>query len=218
MKYNADPNISVTGVVVNYCTPVEIHKAVTTLKKAYPSMKVIIVDGSPDESPGFNTCFRLSNQLHNTIHLPVGRNIGHGPGLVKGIGLVQTELILIFDSDTTLTNPGILEIMIECMSEREEVYGCGAIVVTNGTGVNANTGIQYLHPHFALIDRKTYWKYKPIINHGAPMIYAMNDIHKSGRDILIDFPVSDYVFHQGKVTRRLKPREFHPKNWDKKYR
>ena len=179
-------------------------------------MKVIIVDGSPPLSQGHFMCNHLATQGCNIVHIAVGKNIGHGHGLVKGIDIVQTDLILIFDSDIVVNKPGVLEGMIKVMNEKEEVYGCGPIVTTNSSGLNATTGIKYLHPHFALLSRVEYRKYKPLINHGAPMILAMNDIYKSGKDILINFPVSDFIFHHGKVTRRLKPREFHPRNWDKK--
>jgi len=215
MKYNPDPNESVTGVVVNYCTPNETHKAVTSLKKCYPHMKIIIVDGSPNMTPGYFMCAHLANEMHKNIHIPVGRNIGHGPGLVKGIAVVQTPLALIFDSDI-IVNDKPLERMIELMNEREEVYGCGQVITTNTGGVNAASGIKYLHPHFALLDRKKYYEFRPFANHGAPMIAAMNDVHRTGKDLIIDFPVKQYVFHTEKVTRRLKPKEFNSRNWDKK--
>ena len=215
MRYSIIPHESVTGIVVNYCTPNETHKAVTTLKKAYPLMKIIIVDGSPHMSPGYFMCNHLANQMHNNIHIHVGKNIGHGPGLRKGMDIVQTDLALIFDSDIHV-NRSPVEKMIELMNEREEAYGVGQVITTNNSGINAASGIKYLHPHFALLDRKQYYKFRPFANHGAPMIAAMNDVHATGLDLIIDFPVREYVFHIEKVTRRLKPKEFNARNWDKK--
>jgi len=70
---------------------------------------------------------------------------------------------------------------------------------------------------FALIDKEKYYQFKPFVNHGAPFISAAKSIDSTGKDLLIDFPVKDYVFHHGRVTRRLRPKEFNPRNWDKKF-
>jgi hypothetical protein len=217
MYYKGTPADLITGVVVNYCTPEAIHKAVTSLRRFYPFMRIIIIDGSPKGTPGWQMCEHLKSVYTNTIHVEF--NIGHGRGMNVGISMVLTPLVLLFDSDTDTREKGVLEIMLTKFNEQtERPYGIGQVLITSKEGTNAEHGIKYLHPHFALIDRVMFYQFLQYVDHGAPMIAAMNDIHKSYKDLLIDFPeLKDYVFHVGKVTRRLKPKEFNPRNWVKKF-
>lgn len=203
----------ITGVVVNYCTPVEINNAVTSLIKHHKEMPIIIFDASPYRSPGQQMCAKLASQYANVTHLHTGKNIGHGPGLDMAIKLVDTRLILIFDSDIVVNETPINE-MLSVMNEND-IYGCGAVLTTNSTGVNAATGIDYLHPYFALIDKAKYLKYRPFVNHGAPLIATMNQLHEKGVKVA-NVELKGYVHHIGRVTRRLKPKEFKPGNWERR--
>lgn len=203
----------ITGIVVNYCTPVEINNAVTSLIKQHKDMKIIIFDASPFRSPGHQMCAKLASQYFNITHLHTGKNIGHGPGMDMAMKLVDTRLALIFDSDIVV-NETPIPAMLQVMNE-SDIYGCGNVLTTNDSGVNTASGIDYLHPYFALINRDKYYKYKPFVNHGAPLISTMNDLHAKGVKVA-NVNLNGFIHHIGRVTRRLKPKEFKPANWVKR--
>lgn len=201
---------NVTGIIVSYNTRNLLSNCVSSIRKFLPSMKLIIVDGSTQSNP----CFSFSKTLkdRNTSVLNVFQNIGHGKGMVKGIEICETEYFLLIDSDTIMkANP-----LPEMMDLIKNNYGIGQVVNVNTKGNNIEKGIKYLHPYFALIKKEQYLKYSSIINHGAPMLNSMIDLHlKNKSKLLVDFPVEKYIHHLGRGTRALNPKEFNPKHWDK---
>lgn len=143
----------------------------------------------------------------------MGFNTGHGEGLKEGIKLAQTNYVALIDSDTILKGKAF-EPMVSKM--RSNTYGVGKIVLVDKNGVNAVEGIKYLHPYFAVINRNIYYKFDPIIHHGAPMINAMISLDKQDEYDVRDFEgIDKYVLHLERGTRELKPKEFAPKTWGK---
>ena len=195
-----------TAIIVSYNTPELMQSCYESLRRHYPYMKAILVDGSPKLSKCWKYVGTRSPKI-NTVR-SIGFNIGHGNGMKLGIELCQTEYFLLMDSDVTIDKPGVLESMHEGMADG--VYGTGSIQLVNDKGMNDEAGFPYLHPHFALVNKSEYLKYPEIINHGAPMLSAM-----LANPNIVPFPVSDYITHHERGTRKLNPKAFHPKNWDK---
>ena len=79
------------------------------------------------------------------------------------------------DSDAELTDPKVIDRMKERMDR--DVYGVGYVI--------KRKDIDYLHPFFAMIRRKSYMQYHPFIDHGAPFCRAMFDIHGKMRVVNI---------------------------------
>ncbi|MES2397946.1 MAG: glycosyltransferase [Bacteroidota bacterium] len=200
----------VTGIIVSYNTRNLLCKCVESIRKFYPTMKLIIIDGSKPSDP----CYYFARSLINyvtKVH-SVNRNIGHGEGMNLGISKCESEYFLLIDSDTVING----NIIPEMLDKIKNSYGVGQVVNVDNNGMNTDKGIKYLHPYFALINKDQYFKYLPIIHHGAPMINSMIDINKKKKSkLLIDFPVEKYVKHLGRGTRALNPKDFHPKHWDK---
>lgn len=194
----------VTAIIVNYNTPELLKECVESIRRFYPNMDIVIVDGSEDCGPSF----QLRNE--RTFTIETNHNIGHGPGLNLGINAAETDFVLLVDSDVTIDKPGIIE---EMMKMPEFCYGCGQVVFVNDQGGNVpeKGGIRYLHPHFALINKKAYKNFMPFINHGAPLLVTMKQ-----KPYVMNFPwLSKYITHKGRGTRELNPKEFNVGNWDK---
>jgi glycosyltransferase involved in cell wall biosynthesis len=178
-------------------------------------MEVIIIDGSPQGSG----CWLYSRQIvgRRTTVKNTNKNIGHGPGMVMGIELCKTEYFLLVDSDVVINKAEIIEEMV-CFSKRHSKYGTGQVIFINDKGMNFEPGefhlaIPYIHPHFALINKLEYLKYSPIINHGAPLILAMQSLKRANIEIN-EFDVWRWVTHKERGTREQNPKHFHPKYWD----
>lgn len=191
----------ITGVTVNYETPKLLVMAIASIHRFYPDLKIVVVNCST---------FPWKGEIKNVVFYHIGRNIGHGPGMHYALSKIKTEFALCFDTDIVMKSP-----CLEKMAAKlpKDVYGVGHIIHVDSGGYNSDRGTRYLHPHFMLIRTDQYRKYSRFIHHGAPCIRAMEDLAVRGKSHIVkDFPVSAYVYHKGRGTRRLNPREF-TKNW-----
>lgn len=176
-------NEVVTGVVVSHNTKDLLCTAITSIRKHYPKMKIVVVDGSDENDPCCTYIKGLADVNTRVFH--VKNNIGHGKGLCLGIKYVTTPYLLVFDSDIEMINSP-LEKMLDMMEE--DTYGVGYIEPTDLGGHEWGSRkdkmhegpMKYLHPYFCLIQMKEYEKYPPFIHHGAPAVQTMLDIHRKG--------------------------------------
>jgi len=202
---------NVTAIVVSYNTHALMRNCYNSIRKFYPTMPCVLVDGSDPK----NDCYdfvRTRNKIYNKI-FNLKKNIGHGPGMKLGIEHCETEYFLLIDSDVTINKAGIVEQMLSYF-EQFDLYGVGQVMQVNEIGMNVEKGIPYLHPHFALISKSKYSAHDYIINHGAPMLRSMISLNERGGK-LQNISFGNNITHHERGTRKLNPKEFHPKNWEK---
>jgi len=203
---------NITGIIVSYNEAILLTNCYRSIRRYYPYMKIIIIDGSNLHNP----CYKIAQGYigKHTQVISTHFNIGHGKGMKLGISLCNTDYFLLIDSDTKMIQPPLQKMISEMDLS---TYGIGEIIQVDKRGLNQDKGeIHYLHPYFALINKHRYNTFKPIIHHGAPMIQSMIHIHGAGATgFLKHFPVPDYVEHYGRGTRKSSPDEFHPKTWEK---
>lgn len=210
-RKTARPEIDglVTGVIVSYMQKQLLKQCIESIRAHYPTLPLVIVDGSDYESPCYNYVTRLPDP-HIKVLLAEG-NIGHGRGLKWGIEHVQTPYFAMIDSDTVMKAPPF-DAMLSLLGD--SAYGCGLINRTDLQGNNHPNGpIEYLHPYFCLINKALYGQYSPPIHHGAPLIRTMIELR--GKGLLRPFNLSPYVVHLCRGTRSLNPEEFKPRNWER---
>lgn len=206
--------MNLTGLVVSYNTKELLQKAIQSIRKFYPELPLLIVDGSTYLSDCHKYVKALSESDPNIERIYVAGNIGHGKGMDRGIRYIKTKYVLLFDSDIEMIEP-CLELMLESWQLRTKLYGVGQVIQVDKNGTNDEGGFPYLHPHFCIIDRKQYFNFHPFIHHGAPLIKAMINICRNGHLLaLSNFKVFKFVTHKGKGTRNLNPPEF-LQNWDR---
>lgn len=193
-------DLDVTGVVVNYRTPELLDTALKSINKFY-DIPIIVIDGSE---------VSYQTDLKNVSVIPLGYNIGHGLGMNMGIKLAKTKYVLTFDTDIEMKEP-CLELMLEKM--KEDTYAIGKMYYNDLSKFHKerpehfdleNGVCPIVHPSFQIVQRSEYFKYAPYISDGAPTVLSYHDImrHKK-EEILIDFPVLDYVYHRNSGTRDL---------------
>lgn len=199
---------NVTVIIVSYNTYQLMRECYNSLRKFYPTIPCILIDGS-DENDKCHEFVKTRNLQYNKI-FSLKKNYGHGPGMALGIKNCETEYFLLMDSDVVIKRP-VLGVMLR-LFETLDIYGVGNVIKVNKYGLNDPKGYDYLHPHFALIKKSEYLRFAPIIHHGAPMIKAM----MSGADHgVYNMDLSEYIVHHERGTRKLNPKAFHPKFWDK---
>lgn len=185
---------NLTGVAVEWATPDLLKIAIDSIRKFY-DFPIIIINGSKEKLDYPNV-------------VDVGYNIGHGLGMDMGIKMAKTDYVLTFDTDIEMKEP-CLELMLEKMNEN--TYAIGKIYLRNNVylynknrDIFPNMGVVYVvHPSFQIVNKKEYLKYAPYISDGAPTVLSYHDIarHKKEKEVLIDFPVLDYIYHKNAGTR-----------------
>ena len=210
----------VTGIMVSYNTRLLVEKSYQSIRKFYPDMPIIIVDGS---DPGNSTAAyvkTLTSPL--TTVMSFGRDVLHGPGMCIGINYCQTRYALLFDTDIELLEPCVGD-MLNMMEE--DTFGVGYVIPTvfGGHGTlytyppeptpKDGKWMPYLHPYFHLIDIKNYRKFPPYVHGGAPCVPTMLAIYEAGLAWKIIKQFKDlsngtpkFVKHDGGGTCRHDPR------------
>jgi hypothetical protein len=175
-------DLPITGITVCWNTKDLIERAYNSIRKFYPEMPIIIIDGSD----AGNLCATYVRGLASdkTTVISLGYNIGHGRGMCLGIDKAKTRHALMFDSDIELLKPCLSEMLV--MME-EDTFGIGDVDETANRSRHINWtrnpvygSIRYLQPFFQLIDIRNYRKYYPYVHHGAPCYLTMLDIHQKG--------------------------------------
>lgn len=215
----------VTVVLTNYCTKKLVAEALRTMLLYYPKISIILIDnGSKDDSTEY---IEVINKEHTNVIVILNKiNLGHGPALNQGIRLARTPYVFLYDSDASLKRVGLLEAMLaEFAKNLEKLYVIGWLRnVDKFSGVSMKAkGMQYVHPHAAMLDKEKFLLLDPMENSGAPCTANMRTALARGYQ-LKDFPLlQNYVKHLVAGTRRRfsghwKPGAIRPKAWKSKDR
>ena len=183
--------LPITGITVCWNTKDLIERAYNSIRKFYPSMPIIIIDGSDPGDPCAAYVRGLASDVTTVVSL--GYNIGHGRGMCMGIDKAKAPYALMFDSDIELLEPCVPAML--AMMEAD-TFGVGYIEDIGYDGFrykihpHPEGSLPCLHPYFQLIDIKNYKKFHPYVHHGMPVYLTMLDIHKKGLSgkILKQFP------------------------------
>ncbi len=192
----------ITIIIVHFKTLDYTKKALNSIRKFYPPIRIILVNnGDDEESKSFLTGFAHADV--NMLLLTPGKNLHHGPGMHEAIKQVSSEWFLTFDSDCEILKNNLFEDMFQIVDEK--TYAVGEILNINKYGFFARKGeesFKYVHPKCGLFNRKIYWKLPPFEKHGAPCITNQFQAQKDNYS-LINFPVDDYVHHVQRGTASI---------------
>jgi hypothetical protein len=192
----------VTTVVVNFRTLEETRACLTTLRQAYPTLRVLVIDnGSADDSIEFLRRFQAEDGSARVIFNDA--NIFHGPALDQGMHEADTDLVFLLDSDCEIRHGGFLEPLVDGFSDDPLLYAIGKRGYTNRYGYGpisrGEPWTYYVHPFAAVVDRKKYFTLPPFVHHGAPLYRNMWGAGKTGYH-LRHVTIEDHVVHRGRVT------------------
>jgi hypothetical protein len=212
------PSINnLTGLVVSYNQDCVIT-AIESIRRFYPELPLIIVDGSTEKKVR-----EFFDNLDNCQTVYVDFNISHGRGLHLGITISPTEYVLCFDTDIEMIEPCV-EKMLELFKLDTLMVGKTVKLAQKSHGVDLHDGsdFTYIYPHFHIINRYNYRKYYPYIHSGAPGQILLPQIKELGLErVLKPFPVDDNVKHnQGGTSQLVDPQlnngntlRSHAENW-----
>lgn len=205
------------GITVTYQTKELFETAYNSIRKFLPGLHLMIVDGSPRESPCYEYVKSLAGPL-DTVFL-LEKNIGHGLGMHHALQRAKDEKILIFDSDIEMLQSPVKE--MEALLA-PGVYGVGEIYKIGRDGLHRNPvlDLPYLRPYFMLISLSQYFRFHRYIHHGSPCVKAMLEINHQGlsENALIPFSLQGYIRHDWGGTRKFnRSRMVHeiPNSWER---
>jgi glycosyltransferase involved in cell wall biosynthesis len=196
------PNTSVTAVVINFQTPDLTQRAVSSLRRWYADLPLLLIDnGSQDNSEAVLRALVADAPSRSTL-LRNSRNLYHGPAMDQAMHCLVTDEVLFLDSDCIMTRGGILERLTEALHGDERIYAAGKKIFMNSRGFDVPPGPEahpYVRPICLLIRRAPYLSLPPFEHHGAPCLANMRAAVTAGYR-LADVPLDDYVQHEGRGT------------------
>lgn len=160
----------ITALTVNYNTPKLLELLLKSFRQFY-DIPYMVIDGSDEAN--YNK-IKNFDKKYNIELIHVGYNIHHGPGMTYGISLINTDQILLVDSDMIILNGGWLEKMKKSL--RPNSYGIGYV----NAGRDERGYIEkYLHPVFTLVNRKVILNYPMPDKSGMPLVDAMRALKET---------------------------------------
>lgn len=195
----------IKALSINYNTPDLIYTMVKSFRQFYNN-DILIIDGSNTKE--YEEAKNLLSEFNNIEIHHFNNNIHHGPGMAYGFATLDSDKILVIDSDVIIYKGGFLELLENEL--KEESYGIGDVQRIDDRGFNIGSrkgaiglresdrneqGYAYLHPAFMLINRNIAINWPMPIKHGAPMIETMKHIHNMGQERILqhcDFVHNDF--------------------------
>jgi hypothetical protein len=202
----------ITAVTVVARTRDLFEVAYGSFRHFYPDVPVLVVNGlAGDECTVYVKSIKRTDP--NLRLMEFRHNIGHGRGMHVALQHVSTPYAYVFDSDTRMNAP-ILKPMLQTVADLDDFYALGGVGAVDRRGISTRSpeaqpgiSIPYVHPAVMLVNLRRYGDYRPFCEHGAPVLDAMIDLHDSGRsDLLVNFRVTDYVYHEWAGTRKVTKR------------
>ena len=197
-------NMSVTAVICERDTHDITRLTIESLLRFYPDLPIVVVDGGSNDE----TLPYLNIQAFKHPNIKIwrrgGRN-GHGDMLHEAIvDHVSTRYVLLLDSDVIVKRGGWIEVMLEEFRKGRltgmPIYGLGSLMLVTNSGDGCgepkddNDVLRYVHPSCSIIDRSIYSTMAPFVEHGAPLVYNMQEAQRRGLRVEY-FPVDRYVMH-----------------------
>jgi glycosyltransferase involved in cell wall biosynthesis len=191
-----------TTIIVNFRTLEQTRSCLHTLRDAYPTLRVIVIDnGSADDSTEFLQDFGASDEFARVI--VNDKNLFHGPALHQGMQEADTRLAFLLDSDCEIQHGGFLEPLIEEFVRDPLLYAIGKRGYANRWGYGPISERErwtyYVHPFAAVVDREKYFMLPPFMHHGAPLYRNMWAATKAGYH-LSHVTIEDHVVHRRRTT------------------
>jgi hypothetical protein len=200
---------NVTVLICSNKKPDLIRLCLESLLTFYPTVKILIVNGTSNDEAANYLRYKESTCLNITVWDRIGYD-SHGVAMHEATTEhIESKYVVMLDSDTIIKRAGWIEGMLQQMKGLVFATGTLNIVSKAGYGcsvpINAEDSLNYAHPSCSMFDRDIYMhlislsldKYyngARFTDHGAPCIYTYLASEHCGYKVL-SFPIADYVAH-----------------------
>ena len=199
----------ITVLICQNKTPDLIRLSLESLLTFYPTIKILVVNGTPQDEAGKWLRYKEARTPNLRVWDRVGYD-SHGVAMHEAITQqIDTKFVLMMDSDVIVKRGGWIEdIRFDLLDlGSPPAFAAGSLMnVTNsnyaiGAPTNEADILRYIHPSCGMINREIYLQFLAKSNnktafcdHGAPCVYTMQYAQKNGYQV-IGYPVADYVMH-----------------------
>lgn len=195
----------ITVLICQNKTPDLIRLSLTSLLTFYPTIKILIVNGTPDDEAGRWIKYKAAKHPNVTVWDRTGYD-SHGVAMDDAIReKINTRYVLTLDSDVIIKRGGWIEEMKRRLNYRflqnDEYFAIGALMEVSRKGdacgdpQDETDILRYIHPHCGMYDRNIYIELETsFTDHGAPCVYTMKAAEEKGFRVE-GFPVGDYIMH-----------------------
>ncbi|HUL45164.1 MAG TPA: glycosyltransferase [Bacteroidota bacterium] len=192
----------VTTVIVNYNTPELTERAVSSFRRFYSSVHILLIDNGSDEAcvNELRRIRRISPYYTDLKTNP--SNMHHGPAMDLALRSLQNPFVLFLDSDCEVLKGGFIEPMLSQLETAPLHYAIGKKIFLDKRGFDVpdeNRGVPYIRPLCMMVKRKLYFLFPPFHRHGSPCLSNMMQAVKQGYQLL-DYPVEEFIRHEGRGT------------------
>lgn len=190
----------VTVLICQRQTKELIQLCVESLLQFYPDIQILVVDGnSQDDSTLY---LRYKSIVCQNLMLWERSGINsHGITMDEAIrNFVNTNYVLLMDSDVITLRSGFIEGMLQQFKENINLYATGNLMLVSrkneacGAPFDTSDVLRYAHPCCSIYHVPTYKKMRPFTDHGAPCVFNTLDAEILKYDIGY-FPVDKYTAH-----------------------
>lgn len=173
---------------------------IESLLRFYPNVKILVVDGRSQDSSTLYLQFMSLKYPNIRLWERDGTN-SHGDTMHEAImGYINTEYVLLMDSDVITMRHGMIEGMMDQFKKNDNLYATGNLMVVTrandccGIPLDEADAIRYAHPCLSIYHVPTYKMLERSTDHGSPFCYNMQDAERKGLDIG-SYPVDKYSVH-----------------------
>lgn len=197
-------DLPVTAVIINYRTPDLLERAISSLRRFYPGIRLLVIDNGSGDGDSVSVMQKWKERFPDKTELLSNRkNIHHGPAIDQAFHHVESPFLFFLDSDCEVLAPGLVEGMLACMEESPSHYAVGKLTWMDRRGFDLPSesagAIPYVRPISMLVRREIYLKLPKAERHGAPMLANMREAARCGLKV-IGFPIEKYSNHLGRGT------------------
>ncbi len=193
--------LPVTFLICQKNTKVLIQLALESLLRFYPDVNILVVD---DDSTDDSKLYLQYKELV-TPNLKVWYKgepyLGHGGNLHEAIvNLIETEYVMVMDSDVIIERGGFLEEMLEEFKLNTKLYAIGTLQISSyknngGEPDTVDDVTLYPNPQLSLFHVPTYHELDaPFILDGTPLILNAKAAKDAGLDVKY-YPTDLYTSH-----------------------
>ena len=193
---------AVTCVIINFRTPDLLRRAVTSFRRQYPALPLLLIDNGSDDESSFLLRSNQKEFPSATEIILNRRNLHHGPAMHQALCFLRTGSALFLDSDCEVKKGGFVEAMLALAEQDPRIYAVGTLVSMNKRGFDVPPGenaFAYIRPVCMLLKRDLYLNLPPFRRHGTPCLENMKQAVASGLRLL-HFPVEEFIDHRGRGT------------------
>jgi len=191
----------VTCIICQRQTKEFTQIAIESLLRFYPYIKILVMDGDSEDQSTLYLKYKELTTENLTVYNYVGRN-SHGEILDFAIrNLVDTPLVMTFDSDVIVRFGGFIEKMVEQFSADDNLYATGSLMLVShsnygvGTPKDENDVLRYAHPSASMYRSWMYKELGAANDNGAPFGQNMRDAAEKKLTVA-PFPIDYFIQHR----------------------